>query len=114
MKFLIECWESWVRALQYIFILLIKTLNILFKQQVNVHRSRASDPKHCDVQRNEQCKWNKQIWNKERNQTKNMQQQKTNKQKQVKQKRYRQKANKQNKKITKYVAYEWTKSKLLK
>ena len=53
-----------------------KTLNILFKQQVNVHRSRASDPKHCDVQRNEQCKWDKQIWNKDCNQTKKMQQQK--------------------------------------
>ena len=27
------------------------------QKQVNVHRSRALDPKHCDGQRNEEPKW---------------------------------------------------------
>ena len=35
----------------------LQHIQFMIKKQVNVHRSRAIDPKHCDGQRNEEPKW---------------------------------------------------------
>ena len=32
-------------------------MQFMIKKQVNAQRSRASDPKHCDGQRNEETQW---------------------------------------------------------
>lgn len=84
----------------------LQHIQFMIKKQVNVHRSRASDPKHCDGQRNEETKWvyiawqqiNKQNtiqlkqpkWNKELKQITNMQQHKKSlNKKQTKQKKHK-------------------------